>query len=281
MTLYAIGDVQGCYDSLCRLLEKIRFDPATDRVWFTGDLVNRGPCSLKVLRLVADLGNRAVTVLGNHDLHLLAVASGARAAGRRDTIGDILTALDRADLLGWLTNRPLLHRDDETGFMLVHAGLLPQWNVAQALDCAREVEAVVRGPSATDFFRDMYGDEPSLWRDDLKGIERLRLIVNAFTRLRFCDPDGRANYDHNGAPGSQPSPLLPWFEVPGRRSKGERIVFGHWSLLGLFTDGSVLSIDTGCCWGRRLTAVRLAGGDRGKQSAFSVKCSEGRKVQTH
>lgn len=274
MARYAIGDVQGCYDSLCRLLEKIRFDPATDTLWFTGDLVNRGPRSLDVLRLVADLGERAITVLGNHDLHLLAIASGARPAGSTDTIGEILIALDRADLLQWLTRRPLLYHDDETGVVVVHAGLLPQWDVTQALGYAREVETVIRGPSASDFFRYMYGDEPSLWRENLSGIDRLRLIVNAFTRLRFCDAEGRANYDYNGPPGSQPAPLLPWFAVPGRRSRGHRIVFGHWSLLGLFTDGEVLSIDTGCCWGRNLTAVRLADGGRGEQAVFAVGCSD-------
>lgn len=277
MALYAIGDVQGCYDSLRRLLDAIRFDPAVDRLWFTGDLVNRGPRSLEVLRFVAGMGDGAVIVLGNHDLHLLAIASGVRAPGAKDTLADILKAPDRSELLSWLVRRPLLVRDDETGIVLVHAGLLPQWDIVQALGYASEVEAVIRGPSATEFFRDMYGDEPGVWRDDLAGIDRLRLIVNTFTRLRFCDSSGRANYEHKGTPGSQPAFLFPWFAVPGRRSAGHPIVFGHWSLLGLYTDGEVISIDTGCCWGRSLTAVRLAGGER---KFFSVGCSAGYVVQT-
>ncbi|MFL6289156.1 MAG: symmetrical bis(5'-nucleosyl)-tetraphosphatase [Actinomycetes bacterium] len=280
MALYAIGDVQGCYDSLRRLLKKIRFDASVDRLWFTGDLVNRGPRSLDVLRFVADLGERATTVLGNHDLHLLAIANGAHAPKRKDTIGDILVALDRADLLQWLARLPLLHCDDETGAVLVHAGLLPQWDIAQALRCAREAEAAIRSPGALEFFKHMYGDEPNLWRDELGGVERIRLIVNTFTRLRFCDPDGRANYEYKGPPGSQPSPLLPWFAVPGRRSKGRRVIFGHWSTLGLFTDGEVIGIDTGCCWGGSLTAVRLANGDQDEHAVSAVECSDGREVQS-
>lgn len=279
MATYVIGDVQGCYNSLRRLLDKIRFDPAIDKLWFTGDLVNRGPRSVEVLRFVAALGDRAITVLGNHDLHLLAVASGARARGSRDTISDVLAAPDRADLLRWLAHQPLLHQDAETGIVLVHAGLLPQWDLAQSQRCAREVEAVIRSPAASEFFTQMYGDEPRIWLENLAGTERLRLIVNAFTRLRFCAPDGKADYEYNGPPGSQPIPLLPWFAVPGRRTAGLRVVFGHWSLLGLYSDGEVLSVDTGCCWGRFLTAVRLSS-EPANQAVFMVECSDNPEVQT-
>lgn len=269
MALYAIGDVQGCYDELQRLLDKISFDPAHDRLWFTGDLVNRGPHSLKVLRLVARLGTRAVSVLGNHDLHLLAVASGARPPGERDTFQDVLTAPDRGELLAWLATRPLLHDDPEADLVLVHAGLLPQWDIALARACAREAEAVIAGPNNTEFFSHMYGNSPDRWSDDLGGHDRLRLIVNAFTRLRFCYPDGRMDYIHHGAPGSQPAPLLPWFAAPTRKNGGACIVFGHWSLLGAWKSDSVIGIDSGCCWGRQLTAIRL---DDGGRELVCVEC---------
>lgn len=269
MAVYAIGDIQGCYDSLLQLLDKIGFDPASDRLWFTGDLVNRGPRSADVLRFVADLGERAVTVLGNHDLHLLAVAAGAAPSYPRDTFGDVLRASDSEYLLTWLTRRPMLYRDARLGYSLVHAGLLPQWDVGQAETHAREVEAIIAGPRAADFFRAMYGDRPDQWSDELAGWDRVRLIVNAFTRLRFCYPDGRVDYRHKGAPGSQPPPLLPWFQVPGRRSRGERVVFGHWSLLGLWDHDEVIGLDTGCLWGGCLTAVRLSGGER---EFISVRC---------
>jgi bis(5'-nucleosyl)-tetraphosphatase (symmetrical) len=269
MSLYAIGDVQGCYEELRRLLDEIRFDPASDRLWFTGDLVNRGPRSLDVLRLVVSLGDRAVSVLGNHDLHLLAVAAGARPLSSRDTFQDVLGASDRDELIEWLRARPLLHRDTEVGCFLVHAGLLPQWDVALAETCAREAEATIAGPRSAELLRHMYGDKPDFWSDALTGWERLRLIVNVFTRLRFCDLSGRADYKHKGAPGSQAPHLVPWFAVPDRLTRGERIVFGHWSLLGLWDKDGVLGLDTGCVWGRRLTAVRLG---RDKHEVVSVRC---------
>jgi bis(5'-nucleosyl)-tetraphosphatase (symmetrical) len=271
MALYAIGDVQGCYESLRRLLDKIRFDPAHDRLWFTGDLVNRGPRSVEVLRFVASLGTQAVSVLGNHDLHLLAVAAGARTLSPRDTLQNVLAAPDRDELIGWLTARPLLHSDADTGFILVHAGLLPEWDVAQAITYARETESVLAGPRANEFFRHMYGDKPDRWQNDLTAWDRYRLIVNAFTRLRFCYPDGCAEFTHKGAPGSQPSPLIPWFAVPARKSRTARIVFGHWSLLGLWNEDGVIGLDTGCLWGRKLTGVRLSGDRR---EFFSVDCQK-------
>ncbi len=269
MAVYAIGDVQGCYDSLRRLLDKLGFDPARDRLWFTGDLVNRGPRSVEVLRFVAGLGDRAVTVLGNHDLHLLAVAAGVIPESSEDTLTEILAVSDSEYLLTWLARRPLFHHDPTIGYALVHAGLLPAWDIADAEARAREVEPLIRARTA-GFFQEMYGDWPNRWSEQLTGAARRRLIVNAFTRLRYCYPDGAIDYEHKGPPGSQPPPLLPWFQVPGRASRGRRIVFGHWSALGLWDSDAVIGLDTGCLWGGRLTAVRLSGGAR---EFISVACS--------
>ncbi len=257
MAVYAIGDVQGCYEPLLHLLDVLGFDPARDTLWFTGDLVNRGPHSAEVLRFVRGLGERAVTVLGNHDLHLLAVAAGARALSPRDNFADVLSAADAAELLDWLRHRPLLHHDPALGYTLVHAGLLPQWDLATARRLAAEVEQVLRAPAGEAFFAQMYGDLPDRWDEGLSGIERYRVIINALTRLRFCTPEGRMDLGLVGPPGSQPPWLLPWFEVPGRKTRGTRIVFGHWSLLGPYRGADVLGIDSGCLWGRSLTAVRL------------------------
>lgn len=262
MAVYAIGDVQGCYANLRALLRKIEFDPVHDRLWFTGDLVNRGPQSAEVVRFIADLGERAVTVLGNHDLHLLAVAAGAAPLLPSDTFADLLDSFESEHLLTWLRQRPLFHRDASIGYSLVHAGLLPQWDVAQAQAYAREVEALLIDARSVDLFHHMYGDKPDRWHSELTGWGRLRLIVNAFTRLRFCDPDGRIDFRHKGPPGSQPPRLVPWFKAPSRRSQTERLVFGHWSTLGRWDRNGVIGLDTGCCWGGHLTAVRLAGGPR-------------------
>lgn len=269
MALYAVGDVQGCYASLLALLEKLRFDARVDRLWFTGDLVNRGPQSLEVLRFVANLGESAVIALGNHDLHLLAIAAGAGRLYPNDTLAPVLAAPDREQLLAWLSSRPLLHYDPDAGCALVHAGLLPQWDIGQARALAREAEAVIAGSCAGEFFRHMYGDHPCAWHDDLAGWERLRVIVNAFTRLRFCTDDGRMDFTHDGAPGTQPQELRPWFRARARRSRGTPIVFGHWSLLGRYDADDVICVDSGCLWGRSLTAVRLAGGRR---DFVSVSC---------
>jgi len=259
MALYAIGDVQGCYDSLQRLLEAVRFDPKRDQLWFTGDLVNRGPQSAEVVRYVASLGERAVTVFGNHELHLLAVAAGSMSALQQDTFDDILRAKDSEHLLSWIANLRLAYYDPRVGFALVHAGLLPQWSITDAISLAAEVEAIIHGPESVRFFDHMYGDLPDRWSDSLTGSDRRRLIVNGLTRIRFCYPDGRMDYRCNGPPGSQNDPLLPWFQLPERRSRDVRIVFGHWSLLGLWQGDGVIGLDTGCLWGRRLTAVRLDG----------------------
>lgn len=257
MTVYAIGDVQGCLAPLRALLDKVAFDPARDRLWFAGDLVNRGPESLGVLRFVRQLGAAAITVLGNHDLHLLAVAAGASGPKRRDTLGDILNAPDRDDLLEWLRRQPLLHHDARLGYTLVHAGLLPQWDLTLALSLAAEVEAVLCGPDHAAFFAQMYGDEPNHWEPGLCGIDRLRVVLNACTRLRYCDADGRMDLRPKGAPGTQPPHLLPWFAVPGRRNADLRILFGHWSTLGAWQGAGVTGLDSGCVWGQTLTAARL------------------------
>lgn len=259
MATYAIGDVQGCYDALGRLLDHIRFDDGTDRLWFTGDLVNRGPQSLETLRFVRSLGDAAVTVLGNHDLHLLAIAAGCQSARPSDTLDDILAAPDRHDLLDWLRRRPLAHYDAACGYLMVHAGLAPQWTRSEALTLAAEVGARLAAPDWTDFLSGMYGNEPARWDPGLVGIDRLRVIVNFLTRLRFCTPDGTMDFDHKGPPGTQPAPLLPWFAVPERKSIDDRIICGHWSALGAINSHNVSALDSGCVWGGALTALRLDG----------------------
>lgn len=258
MAVYAIGDIQGCFDELQALLDKIGFDPAHDRLWFTGDLVNRGPKSLETLRFVKSLGDRAVTVLGNHDLHLLAVAYGLKDDTAED-LDRILAAPDRDELIDWLRHRPLLHHDSELGYTLVHAGLPPSWDLAKAQALAGEVESVLRGPDCRAFLENMYGNEPEQWSDDLTGWDRLRFIVNCFTRMRFCDNDGRLELQEKGPPGSQPAPYRPWFAVPNRASADLKIVFGHWSTLGPCAEPNVFPLDTGCLWGGSLTALRLDG----------------------
>ncbi len=255
MALYAIGDLQGCLDPLERLLDRISFDPARDRLWFVGDLVNRGPDSLGCLRFVKSLGESAVTVLGNHDLHLLCVAHGIERARPRDTIADVMAAADAPELLEWLRLRPLMHVDGE--FAMVHAGLLPSWTVAHARALAGEVETVLRSDRWRPFLEKLYGNQPDRWREDLAGVDRLRAIVNAMTRLRVCARDGRMDLDFKGEPGEKAEGRVPWFRMPGRASATHTIVCGHWSALGLRLDDGVVSIDSGCVWGRALTAVRL------------------------
>jgi len=260
MSTYAIGDLQGCYDELLDLLHEINYDEHRDRLWFAGDLVNRGPQSLQCLRFVRDLGDKAITVLGNHDLHLLAMAAGRMKPRRNDTIADILAADDRKDLLDWLRRRPLLHYD--AGFLLVHAGLPPQWDLALARDCAREVERKLRSDSHVQFYEGMYGNHPDLWSEDLDGMARLRYITNGLTRIRYCDAGGRLDLDDKSPPGLQADGLIPWFRFDGRRTRDIPVLFGHWASLpfgdiGDFTPDNVYPLDTGCVWGRRLTALRL------------------------
>ena len=265
MATYAIGDLQGCYAPLEALLHEISFDAARDRLWFVGDLVNRGPDSLRCLRFVKGLGEAAAVVLGNHDLHLVCVAEGVEKRRKRDTLDEVLAAPDRDELVAWLRHRPLMHAAD--GFAMVHAGLLPQWTVGEARALAAEVQARLRGPEYRGFLERMYGDQPDRWRDDLRGIDRLRVIVNAMTRLRVCDRDGRMALDFKGEPGDTQGERVPWFDMPGRRSRDHAIVCGHWSALGLALRPDLLSLDSGCVWGRALTAVRLE--DR---QVFQVAC---------
>ena len=266
MAIYAVGDIQGCHAELVQLLDRINFDQATDRLWLVGDLVNRGPGSLEVLRLVKSLGGSAITVLGNHDLHLLAVAEGEAELHRTDTLDGILGAPDRDELLHWLRNQRMLHVQD--GFVLVHAGLLPQWSVEQAESLAREVEAELRGDNYATFLARMYGNTPHLWDDSLSGYKRLRFIVNAFTRMRICNEQGEMEFRFKGEVENIPEGYLPWFDIPKRASARSTVIFGHWSALGLLLREDIIALDTGCLWGGPMTAIRLE--DR---QLFQVSCN--------
>jgi len=257
LATYAIGDVQGCYDELLALLARVGFERAHDRLWFVGDLVNRGPKSLQVLRFVRELGERAVVVLGNHDLHLLALAYGSKRKFKDgDTLEEVLEAPDRDQLLEWLLGRPLAVFDEPRGDLLVHAGLVPEWTPRVAAKLAREVEAVLREDGRT-LFDAMYGNKPEKWSDSLRGMDRLRFVINAFTRMRFCRRDGTVDLKMKGKPGEQPADFLPWFDVPERQSRDVRVICGHWSTLGFRRRRDLLALDTGCVWGGALTAVNL------------------------
>jgi bis(5'-nucleosyl)-tetraphosphatase (symmetrical) len=260
MSTYAIGDVQGCFDELEQLLRVIGFS-REDRLWFVGDLVNRGPKSLEVLRFVKSLGPRAVTVLGNHDLHLIAQHEGFERARPDDTFSAVLAAPDRGELVDWLRSRPLMHVEGELA--MVHAGLVPQWDRARAAALAREVEAALVAPGYREFFAHMYGSRPDRWDDDLGGWDRLRVIVNAMTRLRFCTADGRMEFRAKGR--EAPAGYLPWYET--RPAQSGLLVCGHWSALGLVLTPHVALLDSGCVWGGALTALRLE--DR---RVWQVKC---------
>jgi bis(5'-nucleosyl)-tetraphosphatase (symmetrical) len=260
MPTYAIGDVQGCFDELRRLLDQIRLG-AGDRLWFVGDLVNRGPKSLEVLRFVRSLGDRAVVVLGNHDLHLVSQHEGAERTRKDDTLGDVLGADDAPDLVAWLRTRPMIHV--ENGYAMVHAGLLPQWTVAHAVSLGKEVERALAGADYKAFLGNMYGSQPDTWSDALSGWARLRVIVNAMTRLRFCTPEGKMDFRAKGK--TAPPGHLPWFEL---RRDDETILCGHWSALGLTTKEKLVALDSGCVWGGKLTALRLE--DR---ALFQVPCA--------
>ncbi len=267
MATYAIGDIQGCFFALQKLIDHIQFDPGKDCLWFVGDLVNRGPDSLKVLRYVKSLGPAARTVLGNHDLHLLAVAAGCVPARASDTFHDVLSAPDRDDLLDWLRHQPLLFRNH--GFLLVHAGLLPQWTSALATELAQEVERVLRSEAYPEFLRFHYKNGCSQWDEALTGMTRLSVIANALTRLRVCTPSGEMEFSYTGPPEQAPPGFFPWFDVPHRKSTDATIVCGHWAAAGLRMLDTVLAVDSGCIWGRHLTAVRLE--DR---QIVQVSCSD-------
>jgi len=255
MAHYAIGDIQGCHREFCQLLDLIGFAPAQDRLWLVGDLVNRGPESLAVLREIKAMGDTAVTVLGNHDLHLLTVAAGHRRPHRSDTLAPILVAPDRDELIAWLCARPLVAIEGE--HLLVHAGLLPQWTPATALMVSREVQAMLGSAESHAFLRALYGDEPRQWRDTLSGFDRLRVAVNACTRLRFCQENGTMDFGEKRGPAHTPGGYQPWYAHEHRRSARLTIVCGHWSTLDLLLAPNVLMLDSGCLWGGSLTAIRL------------------------
>lgn len=262
MAIWAIGDLQGCYDATQRLLERLRFDPASDRLWFCGDLVNRGGESVETLRLVHSLRDSAVTVLGNHDLSLLAIAE-RREEEQRKVNADlqgVLFAHDRNTLLDWLRKQPLVHVDRALGWMMVHAGIAPKWTTQQAETHAAEVESVLRGKDYRRLFKQMYGDRPA-WSPGLAGPDRLRAIINIFTRMRYCTPRGRIAFDEKSEPGTQQPGLYPWYSVPGRAERDLKLVCGHWSTLGLFVGQGVHAIDTGAVWGGKLTALQLDSDD--------------------
>ncbi len=266
MSIYAIGDVQGCYPELIALLDKINFDANTDTLWFTGDLINRGPMSLEALRFVKSLGDKHPVVLGNHDLHLLALHYGIDRSNRSDTLDQILTATDKNDLIEWLRHRPLLHADNN--FVMTHAGLAPMWDLNKARALAQEVELVLRGNAPIVLLSTMYGNQPDYWKDELTGVDRLRCIVNYFTRMRFCYADGRLDLSYKGDLNNKPDELIPWFDVKERANVDEKIIFGHWAALGGKADApNVFPLDTGCVWGNCLTAMRLE-----DEKRFSVRC---------
>jgi len=271
---YLIGDLQGCCDALERLLAEIGFSPSRDHVAVLGDLVNRGPQSLPVLQRLRGLGNAATCLLGNHDLHLLAVAYGVRPRHRNDTLDAILEAPDRLAWLDWLRQRPLAALDN--GWLLVHAGVPPQWGTADTLRHAGEAEEMLRGAGIAAFLPQMYGNQPARWDPDLRGPDRLRFTINALTRMRLCGADGTLDFKAKGGAEKAPPGLMPWFEVPGRRTAGVPVAFGHWSTLGLTMRPDLMALDTGCVWGGALTAVRV---DGGRQDLVQVPCPAAAEIE--
>ncbi|MFT7722060.1 MAG: symmetrical bis(5'-nucleosyl)-tetraphosphatase [Roseateles sp.] len=269
---YLIGDLQGCCDAFERLLARLHFSPSRDRLWLLGDLVNRGPKSLATLRRLQALGDAATCLLGNHDLHLLAVAHGVRPAHRHDTLAPLLEAPDRAALLDWLRRQRLAVSG--AGWLMVHAGVPPSWSRDDTLAHAAEVEAVLRGPDLPGFLHEMYGNEPARWDAALSGTARLRFTVNALTRMRFCAADGTMDFKAKDGAAAAPPGFQPWFDVPGRRTAGVPIAFGHWSTLGLLDRPDLLGLDTGCVWGGRLTAARVDGLAR---EFIQVDCDQAQK----
>ena len=267
MATYAIGDLQGCFQTMEALLAKIAFNRSSDRLWFVGDLVNRGPGSLECLRFVRHLADRAIVVLGNHDLHLLAVAEGLGKSGKHDTLAPILNAPDRDELLHWLRNRLMMHAEGD--FVMVHAGLLPQWDIALAMNLARELEATLRGTDYRSLLGNMYGNEPDIWRDDLAGMDRCRIAINAMTRMRVVTGGARMDLKFKGGLANLPDDRSPWFDRRHSSFADKTFIAGHWSALGLHVSSRFIGIDTGCVWGRELTAVRLE--DR---MIFQVPCAE-------
>lgn len=270
--IYLVGDLQGCCRPLERLLQTLDFSPSRDKMYVLGDLVNRGPDSLGVLKQLCSLGDSAVCLLGNHDLHLLAVAHGVRKPHRSDTLDSILLADDRDAWLEWLRQRPLAVH--EHGWLMVHAGVVPQWDARKTIELAGEVQAMLRSQDLGEFLTQMYGNEPSRWSDDLTGVARWRCVVNCLTRLRFCKKDGTMDFLTKDGADSAPKGHYPWFEVPGRLTEGVPVAFGHWSTLGLINRDDLLSLDTGCVWGGQLTAVRVDGATR---EVIQIPCEQSQK----
>ncbi|BBB28732.1 symmetrical bis(5'-nucleosyl)-tetraphosphatase [Neptunomonas japonica] len=257
MATYAIGDIQGCFDELQNLLAAISFNKS-DTLWICGDLVNRGPKSLETLRFIKQLDRQAISVLGNHDLHLLAIHNGAVKKKKSDTLDEILNASDRSELMDWLQQQPLLHSDKSLNFTMVHAGIPPRWSITKAHQLANEVESTLKSPQAKAFFEHMYGNTPKIWSNQLSGWDRLRLITNYFTRMRFCTSQNELEFASKGGLETQPNGFLPWYKHDNRKSAEQRIVFGHWAALQGKTDtANIYALDTGCIWGDKLTALRL------------------------
>ena len=271
MAIYAIGDVQGCYKQLRKLVKRTGFKPGKDKLWFCGDLVNRGPQSGDVLRYVMDLGDSAICVLGNHDLNLLAVASDARPMKPTDTIDDVLDAPDADHLLDWLRHRPLFHACSELRVCMVHAGIHPDWSIKKATALSSEISSTLAGKNYAEYLHRMYGNRPERWNDNLHGWDRLRFLTNVMTRMRYLDSKNRLELTLSCAPGKQPEGYQPWFTVPSQRKKKWRVVFGHWSTLGVHEHNDVLCLDSGCLWGGFLTAARL---DKPKTDYTVVSCGK-------
>jgi len=275
MAVYVIGDIQGCFDELQELVEYIEFDPKQDQLWFVGDLVNRGPKSLETLRWVKSLGNAAVTVLGNHDLHLLAAHAGIKEISSTSSLYPLLQANDADELIEWLRKQPILMYNPSLQFAMVHAGLAPQWNIDDALKYAKEIETILCSKNYTDFLQNMYGDKPDHWDESLKGWERLRTITNFMTRVRYCTDKGVMSFSDKGPPGTQSAHMKPWFETTARKSQDATIVFGHWSTLGYVHDHNIIATDTGCLWGGLLTAIKIG---RENLTIYQLNCEAKKEV---
>ena len=278
MANYFIGDIQGCDAAFARLLEQIDFSASRDTLYLLGDLVNRGPDSAGVLRRAMQLGDSVRALLGNHDLHLLAAAHGARHPSRRDTLGSILDAADRDAMLEWVRQQPLARSFAQNGeqMLMIHAGVLPQWTLEETLGYAGEVQQMLRSPDLPEFLKQMYGNLPDRWSKDLHGADRLRVIINALTRLRFCSPDGVMDFESTESAATPPEGLMPWFDVPGRKTADKLVAFGHWSTLGLVNRPNLLALDTGCIWGGCLSAMRI-GSTLADRELFDVQCEQAQK----
>lgn len=279
MSTYLVGDIQGCDDALTRLMAHIDFSPSRDTMYLLGDLVNRGPQSAQVVRRCMDLGDAIKPLLGNHDLHLLAHAHGVRKAGRRDTLQSILEAPDCTQLLHWIAQQPLArYLDNQKGqrLLMVHAGVLPQWTIEETLDLANEVHMHIKGGGLIAFLQQMYGNLPAEWNENLTGADRLRTIVNALTRIRFCTPHGKMDFESSESADAAPAGLIPWFECPERKTAQDMVAFGHWSTLGLINQPRLMALDTGCIWGGCLTAMEL-GSDFTERRLHQVHCEQAQK----